>query len=88
MASCQKREGNSDPFCILRTKEIHDESCVQNIIFTAGPLWCRINIDALIVSMQEDVFPASLNLEQVAFSLCNMKYPLLVQQFVFSLCKS
>lgn len=78
MASCQKKEGNSDPYFIFRTKEISDESCVQNVNSAAGALWCSINIDILIISMQEDVFPVPLNLEQVTFSLCNLKYPVLV----------
>ena len=73
MASCQKKEGNSDPSCILRTKEIPDESCVQIIISTSGPLWYGINIDTSIVSMQKDVFPVALDLEQVAFRSRNMK---------------
>lgn len=78
MASCQKKAGNSDSFCILRTKEICEDSCVQDIISTAVPLWCRINTYTVIVSMQEDVIQVSITLEQVVFSLCNMKCLLLI----------
>lgn len=72
MALCQKKEGNSVPFCTLRTKEVLDVSFVQNIVSTAGPLWCGNNIDTLIVSMQEDVLPELLSLEQIVFILCNI----------------